>query len=186
MAKPNTSKAAGERRREKRLNAIGLLRLRHGMHNDGNGLYLNVQKSGSRSWILRTMVRGRRKDIGLGSLSTTTLADAREDTTATRTNGTICPCGATSANQATSTTPRSRPSNKVSPSTTPMATTTAASSSRPKIAISITVIPGAPVSRGGITARIRASSASSAARRPNTNSRSRSATTTCSRVATVS
>jgi integrase len=49
------------------------------MHNDGNGLYLNVQKSGSRSWILRTMVRGRRKDIGLGGLSATTLADAREE-----------------------------------------------------------------------------------------------------------
>jgi integrase len=49
------------------------------MHNDGNGLYLDVQKSGSRSWILRTLVRGRRKDIGLGGLSTTTLADAREE-----------------------------------------------------------------------------------------------------------
>jgi integrase len=66
-------------RREKRLNAIALHKLPPGMHNDGNGLYLDVQKSGSRSWILRTVVRGRRKDIGLGSLSTTPLADAREE-----------------------------------------------------------------------------------------------------------
>jgi integrase len=66
-------------RREKRLNAIALHKLPPGMHNDGNGLYLDVQKSGSRSWILRTIVRGHRKDIGLGSLSTTTLAFAREE-----------------------------------------------------------------------------------------------------------
>jgi hypothetical protein len=40
------------------------------MHPDGNGLYLLVEESGSRSWILRTVIRGRRKDIGLGGLST--------------------------------------------------------------------------------------------------------------------
>jgi integrase len=67
------------RRREKRLNAIALRKLGTGMHADGNGLYLQVQESGSRSWILRTMVRGKRRDIGLGGLSTTALAEAREE-----------------------------------------------------------------------------------------------------------
>jgi len=49
------------------------------MHADGNGLYLNVQESGSRSWILRTVVRGKRKDIGLGGLSSVSLTQVREE-----------------------------------------------------------------------------------------------------------
>lgn len=65
------------KRKSNRLEAITLKKLPAGMHNDGSGLYLLVQDTGSRSWILRTMVRGRRKDIGLGGLSTRTLADAR-------------------------------------------------------------------------------------------------------------
>jgi hypothetical protein len=37
-----------------------------GRYNDGDGLLLVVKASGSKSWILRTMVRGKRTDIGLG------------------------------------------------------------------------------------------------------------------------
>jgi integrase len=62
----------------KQLVAIELKKLPAGMHADGAGLYLEVKESGSRSWILRTMVRGKRKDIGLGGLLTTSLAEARE------------------------------------------------------------------------------------------------------------
>jgi integrase len=62
----------------KRLVAIELKLLPAGMHADGGGLYLNVQESGSRSWILRTVVRGKRRDIGIGGLATTSLAKARE------------------------------------------------------------------------------------------------------------
>ena len=40
-----------------------------GMHNDGDGLYLHVSDTGAKSWILRTMVHSRRRDIGLGSAS---------------------------------------------------------------------------------------------------------------------
>jgi len=49
-----------------------------GRHADGNGLYLVVSPSGSKKWILRTVVQGRRTDIGLGGISTTTLAKARK------------------------------------------------------------------------------------------------------------
>jgi len=49
-----------------------------GMHGDGAGLYLNVSRSGSKSWILRTVVHGRRRDLGLGSASLVKLAEARE------------------------------------------------------------------------------------------------------------
>lgn len=48
-----------------------------GMYCDGNGLYLNVSRSGGKSWILRTTVHGKRCDFGLGSASLVTLAEAR-------------------------------------------------------------------------------------------------------------
>ena len=49
-----------------------------GMHLDGDGLYLRIGPSGGRSWILRTVVYGHRRDFGLGSASLVTLAEARE------------------------------------------------------------------------------------------------------------
>ena len=49
-----------------------------GMHGDGEGLYLHVSQSGARSWILRTVVHSRRRDIGLGSAALVSLAEARE------------------------------------------------------------------------------------------------------------
>lgn len=42
------------------------------------GLALQVTASGARSWILRAMVGGRRRDIGLGGYPDVTLAQARE------------------------------------------------------------------------------------------------------------
>jgi len=38
-----------------------------GRYADGNCLYLTVSESGSRSWLLRIVVRGRRRYMGLGS-----------------------------------------------------------------------------------------------------------------------
>ena len=49
-----------------------------GRHADGNGLYLFVQPSGTRSWIQRLLVRGRRRELGLGSVALVPLAEARE------------------------------------------------------------------------------------------------------------
>jgi len=48
-----------------------------GFHGDGEGLYLKVGKGGAKSWILRTVVHGRRRDLGLGSASLTSLSEAR-------------------------------------------------------------------------------------------------------------
>ena len=48
-----------------------------GRHGDGNGLYLVVKPGGSKSWVLRTVVRGRRCDIGLGGFPLVSLAEAR-------------------------------------------------------------------------------------------------------------
>jgi integrase len=50
-----------------------------GMHPDGDvpGLYLRVAPGGSKSWILRTVIQGRRRDIGLGGFAVVPIADAR-------------------------------------------------------------------------------------------------------------
>ena len=48
------------------------------MYGDGGGLYLRVGPTGAKSWILRTMVHGRRREFGLGSAALVTLAEARE------------------------------------------------------------------------------------------------------------
>ncbi len=49
-----------------------------GRYSDGGGLYLVVTHRCTKRWVLRTMVRGRRHDIGLGSLRRVDLAKARE------------------------------------------------------------------------------------------------------------
>jgi hypothetical protein len=49
-----------------------------GRYADGNGLYLVVDPSGAKRWMLRTLVQGRRRDMGLGGLRLVTLVEARE------------------------------------------------------------------------------------------------------------
>jgi len=64
---------------EKALSAVQIRSLSTpGRYADGNGLYLVVERSGSKRWILRTIVNGRRRDMGLGGLSLVTLGEARE------------------------------------------------------------------------------------------------------------
>ena len=48
-----------------------------GRHGDGNGLYLSIAPSGSKSWVQRIVVNGRRRDIGLGPYPAVSLAKAR-------------------------------------------------------------------------------------------------------------
>lgn len=63
-------------------NALTAMKVRQttspGRYADGNGLYLVVDPSGAKRWLLRTVVMGRRRDIGLGGLSIISLAEARE------------------------------------------------------------------------------------------------------------
>src|SRR5206468_8617976 len=49
-----------------------------GRYTDGRGLMLYINGSGSKSWVLRLMINGKRRDIGLGSFKDVSLADARE------------------------------------------------------------------------------------------------------------
>jgi hypothetical protein len=53
--------------------ALTVLQVRNakpGRHADAKGLYLLVKPSGSKSWVLRAQVDGRRRDFGLGSALT--------------------------------------------------------------------------------------------------------------------
>lgn len=52
---------------------------RTGLHGDGGTLYLSVAPGGSKSWIQRLTVNGRRRDIGLGGFPLVSLAEAREE-----------------------------------------------------------------------------------------------------------
>ena len=52
--------------------------LKPGMYGDGGTLYLDVAPSGSRSWIQRLVIGGKRKDIGLGGFPLVSLVEARE------------------------------------------------------------------------------------------------------------
>jgi integrase len=65
---------------DKRLTAVGIRNLqRPGRYADGNGLYVVVDDSGAKRWLLRIVIMGKRRDIGLGSVRLVPLADAREE-----------------------------------------------------------------------------------------------------------
>ena len=51
-----------------------------GLHGDGGTLYLSVAPGGSKSWIQRFTIKGKRRDIGLGGYPLVSLAEAREAT----------------------------------------------------------------------------------------------------------
>ena len=59
------------------LTALQVKNAKPGRHADGRGLYLMVRESGSRSWVLRTQVDGKRRDFGLGPVSGLSLGEAR-------------------------------------------------------------------------------------------------------------
>jgi integrase len=65
-------------RRTNRLTALEVAKLdKPGYYCDGDGLYLQVSKSGSKSWIMRYTLACKPCEMGLGSLNAFTLAEAR-------------------------------------------------------------------------------------------------------------
>ena len=61
-----------------RLTAVKVKNLKlPGRYGDGNGLYPNIAPSGSKSWIQRVMIKGKRRDLGLGGYPGISLAEAR-------------------------------------------------------------------------------------------------------------
>jgi hypothetical protein len=61
-----------------RVTALAVTRAsRPGLYADGAGLCLRVNRNGSKSWAFRFMLRGKSREMGLGSLTKVALADAR-------------------------------------------------------------------------------------------------------------
>jgi integrase len=70
---------AGVRRAAKALTAQFVRTIsKPGKYFDGHGLILRVQSNGSRRWVQRVMIRGKRTELGLGSAELVPLAQARE------------------------------------------------------------------------------------------------------------
>ena len=61
------------------LTALQIKHAKEGMHADGNGLYLRVQNSGAKSWIFRFQLNGRRREMGIGTLTDKPAPDARTE-----------------------------------------------------------------------------------------------------------
>ena len=55
-----------------------------GRHGDGDGLYLHLAPSGTKSWIQRIVINEKRRDISQGSYPTVSLAQARSLASASR------------------------------------------------------------------------------------------------------
>ena len=62
-----------------KLSAVAVKNLKEpGRYSDGEGLILKLAAQGRGSWILRIQADGKRRDIGLGTMSDMGLSDARE------------------------------------------------------------------------------------------------------------
>lgn len=69
----------GQKHPEKALSATFVRQTQTpGRYADGHGLYLNVDPTGAKRWVQRITIRGKRCDMGLGSATLVTLAEARE------------------------------------------------------------------------------------------------------------
>ncbi len=80
---PRRTKRRG-RHPDKALSAAFVRSAPRGRHADGNGLYLFVQPSGTRSWVQPLVIRGRRRELGLGAATLVPLAKTREQALANR------------------------------------------------------------------------------------------------------
>lgn len=61
-----------------KLTAIKVKTASPGKYNDGGGLWLHKRADGGAQWFLRVQIHGRRREMGLGSVSEVSLKEARE------------------------------------------------------------------------------------------------------------
>lgn len=66
-----------DKRWDEMLTAVEIKNAKPGFHSDGMGLYLLVKESGAKSWIYRFQIKGRRREMGLGSLNDVSTKEAR-------------------------------------------------------------------------------------------------------------
>lgn len=61
-----------------KLSAATVKKAAPGKYSDGGGLWLHKRRDGGGQWFLRVTVHGRRREMGLGSITEVTLKEARE------------------------------------------------------------------------------------------------------------
>ena len=61
-----------------RLSAVAVKNAAAGKYSDGGGLWLVKREDGGGQWVLRVTIHGRRREMGLGSISEVSLKEARE------------------------------------------------------------------------------------------------------------
>ena len=84
QTRPGTTKPSGRQPRHALSTAFVRNVAQAGRYCDGDGLYLDVQPSGTRSWVQRLVIRGRRRELGLGGFPLVPLKDARAQALANR------------------------------------------------------------------------------------------------------
>ena len=82
--RPRTTKPSGRQPHHVLSTAFVRNVAQAGRYCDGDGLYLDVQPSGTRSWVQRLVIRGRRRELGLGGVPLVPLKDARAQALANR------------------------------------------------------------------------------------------------------
>ena len=75
--RPRTTKPNGRQPHHALSPAFVRAGVQAGRYCDRDGLYLDVQLSGTRSWVQRLVIRGRRRELGLGGFPLAPLKEAR-------------------------------------------------------------------------------------------------------------
>ena len=82
--RPRTSKPTGRQPHHALSTAFVRDVAQAGRYCDGDGLYLDVQPTGTRSWVQQLVIRGRRCELGFGGFPLVPLKDARAAALANR------------------------------------------------------------------------------------------------------
>lgn len=77
LDRPQRCRPTGDRRMSKLSPRLVKDIEQPGTYQDGRGLFLKVTASGSKSWIFRYSIHGRRRDMGVGTYPDVALKDAR-------------------------------------------------------------------------------------------------------------
>src|SRR3954470_20177143 len=79
VARDKVDRKVAPMRTLNRLSAAAVKAGQPGKFSDGGGLWLHRREDGGAKWFLRITVAGRRREMGLGSVSSVSLKQAREE-----------------------------------------------------------------------------------------------------------
>ena len=78
----NVGRNVGRKHMSTNMNKLSAIQVKKlsapGRYADGNCLYLYIDEQGSKRWVLRIVVRGKRRDMGLGGAGLVGLEEVRD------------------------------------------------------------------------------------------------------------